>query len=164
MSAPAWRNAATRKSVPEPVTPPKTPAAIGALMSAATMPVEHPGHHHVRRGQVAPDDEQGEEAETVAATRPSATQPRMTKIVLSELGGDADVTHDGGVAEVREVGEATDDDGGDHATDDELADRPVRCRGRSMPAEPAIPAMSPMTAATIANAAAGGYWNGGGIT
>ena len=24
--------------------------------------------------------------------------------------------------------------------------------------------MSPMTAATIANAAAGGYWNGGGIT
>jgi hypothetical protein len=27
-----------------------------------------------------------------------------------------------------------------------------------------MPAISPITAATIANAAAGGYWNGGGMT
>ena len=44
--------------------------------------------------------------------------------------GDADVTDDGGVAEVGEVGEATDDDGGDHATENELADRPVDARAQ----------------------------------
>jgi hypothetical protein len=42
MSAPAWRNAATRKSVPAPVTPPNRLALIGALMSAATTPVMSP--------------------------------------------------------------------------------------------------------------------------
>jgi hypothetical protein len=42
MSAPPCRKAATRKSVPAPVTPPNTPAAMGALIRAATMPVVMP--------------------------------------------------------------------------------------------------------------------------
>src|SRR3990170_4635973 len=42
MSAPAWRNAATRKSVPAPVTPPKTLAEMGAEMAAAMIPVMTP--------------------------------------------------------------------------------------------------------------------------
>src|SRR5829696_1125010 len=41
-SAPACWNAATRRSVPEPVTPPKTTAAMGAEMMADTIPQMSP--------------------------------------------------------------------------------------------------------------------------
>ena len=37
-------------------------------------------------------------------------------------------------------------------------------RGRSQPMRATMPAMSPMMAATMANAAAGPFWNGGGMT
>ena len=42
MSEPLWRKTATRKSVPAPVTPLNRFAAMGALMSALTMPVAMP--------------------------------------------------------------------------------------------------------------------------
>ena len=41
-SAPACWNAATRRSVPDPVTPPKTMAEIGAEISAETIPQIRP--------------------------------------------------------------------------------------------------------------------------
>ena len=57
-SEPACWKAATRKSVPEPVTPPNTTAEIGAEMIAETIPQISPRDRHVGDAEVAPDDQQ----------------------------------------------------------------------------------------------------------
>ena len=62
-SEPACWNAATRRSVPEPVTPPNTTAEIGAEMIAETMPHDQARDRDVGDPDVAAQEQQHEQAE-----------------------------------------------------------------------------------------------------
>src|SRR6476469_3627756 len=63
--SPSVRNRATRASVPPPVTPPNTPAAIGAEIAAAAREVEHGPTGDPRRGDADEDDHDRDEHEPV---------------------------------------------------------------------------------------------------
>src|SRR4029079_11378872 len=95
-SSPACWNAATRRSVPEPVTPPNTSAEIGAEMIAEMIPHRRPATKTYAAPRSRRMKSNANRPRTAAINRSATAQPRNTKIGSGPLepsaGGAKNVT------------------------------------------------------------------------
>jgi len=146
--------------VPPPVTPPKTDAAIGADITAATMPVAIPARTTYATLTSRRTMRKASRPTPAATTSRRPIQPKTRRIRSSDAGEIespfvAHVTN--GEPSAMSARSAIERTAGTTSPAPEL-----RGRGRKTPAMEKLPASRPTTMAVALKAAAIGLWNGGG--
>ena len=153
--------------MPDPVTPPKTTAAIGAEMMAETMPQIEPADRDVGDAEVAAHEEQHDQADDraddadaddVAHDREERHRPSASG--LKKLNVPSGVERQEPVVADR----AQDHDDRRAGAEERSSPQLVFGRLRNQPHWATSPAKKPIHAATIANGAAKSLWNGAGST
>ena len=99
----------------------------------------HPDDHDVRGREVPADDEEREQSENGGDDQRQREPAEDDEDGVVRGRREVRRSQDRGVPKVGDVGQATDDGGGDDSADDELAGRRPT-RGRSKPTPPATPA------------------------